>query len=71
MGKNPAFALCWGELKKLGNLKCKWKQASLNEPEELNIGRCGWFLTQLCGGWVLGINDMNLSRSTGVVSLVS
>ena len=64
MGKNPAFSLGWGELEKLGNFKCKWKQASLNEPEEFMLVdvdgfslRCvlgGWLMTQTCQealGW--------------------
>ena len=37
MGKNPTFSLCWRELEKLGNLKCKGKQTSLNEPEEFKL----------------------------------
>ena len=41
MGKNPAFSLCWGELQKLGDLKCKGKQTSLNQPEKFYVGRCG------------------------------
>ena len=73
MGKNPAFPLCWGELEKLGNLKCKRKQTSLNEPENFKLKDLTICMpTQKCDGWVSGIRgDMNLSRSTGVVSLVS
>ena len=70
MGKNPAFSLGWGELEKLGNFKCKWKQASLNEPEEfMLVDVDGFSLRCVLGGWV--VNDTDLSRSTGVVSLVS
>ena len=71
MGKNPAFSLCWGELQKLGDLKCKGKQTSLNQPEKI------WKMWEhelplLSGGRGSVIRgEMNLSRSTGVVSLVS
>ena len=37
MGKNPAFSLGWRELEKLGNLKCKGEQTSLNEPEDFKL----------------------------------
>ena len=50
MGKNSAFSLGWGELEKLGNFKCKWKQASLNEPEEFMLVDVDGFSFR-CGGW--------------------
>ena len=53
MGKNSAFSLGWGELEKLGNFKCKWKQASLNEPEEfMLVDVDGFSLRCVLGGWV-------------------
>ena len=69
MCKNPAFSFCWGELQKLGDLECKGKQTSLNQPEEFYVGICG---NKNMDGWVLVKGgEMNLSRSTGVVSLLS